>query len=140
MGPVPGSLCISHTARARRSSTVLPKDFAHVGAASALIAEHDARNEAQWVGRQLARYQGTCRIAFAHRGRHVLADSVHRDERAQQRIWEQLRGRTILNLVAHVHAAGRLETMEGVNVLVSGAAVRISADWRPSCPRTTGRR
>ncbi len=102
--------------RAKHRSYVLPQGWQII----AYSSEHPARGEARWVGRQIDQYRGTCRIAIAHRGHHVLADSAHGDERRQERIWAELRNKTVLQLVAHVHVAGRLRRKNGVHVIVSG--------------------
>ncbi len=102
--------------RAKHHSYVLPQGWQTI----AYSSEHPARGEARWVGRQIDQYRGTCRIAIAHRGHHVLADSAHGDERRQERIWAELRNKMVLQLVAHVHVAGRLRRKNGVHVIVSG--------------------
>lgn len=87
----------------------------------AYSSEHSATREARWVGRQVAKHKGTCRIVMAHRGRHVVADRLHGDNGRQEAVWRKFRGRTAINLVAHNHVYGRLEPIRGVHVIVSGA-------------------
>ena len=99
---------------------------AYVDAASgwqliAYSSETDPASEAEWIGRQLTRHSGTCRIAFAHRGRYVVADELHTDNPDQIPIWTQLAGRTAINLIAHDHVYGRLAPIDGVTVILSGA-------------------
>lgn len=84
-------------------------------------SESDPEEEAAWVGRQVARHAGTCRIAAAHRGRYVVADDEHADNADQAPVWSVLAGRTALNLVGHNHLYGRLAPIDGVHVLLSGA-------------------
>jgi hypothetical protein len=84
-------------------------------------SESDPRREARWVRRQVARHPGTCRIAAGHRGRYTVADSEHADNPDQRPIWSALAGRTAVNLVGHNHLYGRLEPIDGVHVLISGA-------------------
>lgn len=86
----------------------------------AYSSETDAAAEARWVRRQLDKQDGTCRIAIAHRARYSVADSEHTDNVDQKPIWNALAGRTAINLAAHSHVYGRLEPIEGVNVIVSG--------------------
>lgn len=87
----------------------------------AYSSESDPAREAAWVHRQVARHAGTCRIAFAHRGRYVLADSAHDDNPDQAPVWRELAGRTAINLVGHNHIYARLAPIDGVTVLLSGA-------------------
>jgi hypothetical protein len=87
----------------------------------AYSSESDPQVESQWVARQLAKHGGTCRIAIAHRGRHVVVDTAHDDNVDQQPVWTQLAGRVAINLVGHNHVYGRLAPIRGVTVLVSGA-------------------
>ena len=84
-------------------------------------SQSDPRREAAWVRRQVARHSGTCRIAVAHRGRFVVADTLHGDNRDQRPVWSALAHRTAVNLVGHNHLYGRLAPIDGVRVLVSGA-------------------
>jgi Calcineurin-like phosphoesterase len=77
--------------------------------------------ESAWLRDQVARHPGTCRIAAGHRGRYVVADSLHGDSPDQQAVWDALAGRTALNLVGHNHLYGRLAPIDGVHVIVSGA-------------------
>jgi hypothetical protein len=87
----------------------------------AYSSESDARDEAQWIAGEMAKHEGTCRIAFAHRGRYVVADDAHSDNVDQQPVWAQLAGNVAINLVAHNHIYGRLGPRKGVHVVVSGA-------------------
>jgi len=87
----------------------------------AYSSEHDPAAEASWVGAEMARHGGTCRIAMAHKGRHVVTDTAHGDNSGQEPIWAKLAGRTAINLLAHNHIYGRLSPVDGVNVFVSGA-------------------
>ena len=84
-------------------------------------SESDPRAEARWVRRQVARHPGSCRIAAGDRGRYTVADIEHGDNPDQRPIWKALAGRTAVNLVAHNHLYGRLEPIDGVHVLLSGA-------------------
>lgn len=94
----------------------------------AYSSEHDSDAEARWVGRQVRRHGGTCRIVMAHKGRHVVADGLHSDIRAQEPVWQRIAGRTAINLVAHNHLYGRLAPLRGTHVIVSGAG---GHDLRP---------
>ena len=85
------------------------------------LSESEPRAEAAWLRRKVARHDGTCRLAAAHRGRYAVADTEHDDNPDQRPVWAALAGRTALNLVAHNHLYGRLEPIDGVHVLVSGA-------------------
>ena len=102
------------------------KHRAYVDAASgwqivAYSSETDMASEAAWVARQVARHRGTCRIVMAHRGRYAVADTSHGDNSDQQGVWSAIEGRTAINLVGHNHVYGRLATIDGVKVIVSGA-------------------
>ena len=81
----------------------------------------DIEAEAEWVRAQIAKHPGTCRIVIAHKGRHVVADTVHTDNLEQEPVWSALVGTTAINLVGHNHVYGRLEPIRGVHVIVSGA-------------------
>ncbi len=87
----------------------------------AYSSETDMTSESAWVAREVAKYGGTCRIVMAHKGRHVVADAAHDDNREQEQVWSQIKGRTAINLVGHNHIYGRLAPVDGVTVLVSGA-------------------
>jgi hypothetical protein len=87
----------------------------------AYSSESDPAQEAAWVRRQVVRRGGTCRIAAAHRGRYVLADTAHDDNVDQGPIWHELAGRTAINLIGHNHIYARLTPIDGVTVLLSGA-------------------
>jgi hypothetical protein len=77
--------------------------------------------EAAWVEAELAKHAGTCRIAIAHKGRHVVTDTVNGDNPNQEPIWSRIVGKVTINLVGHNHIYGRLLGLEGVEVIVSGA-------------------
>ena len=81
----------------------------------------DTHAEARWVSGEIKKHRGTCRIAMAHKGRHVVADSHHSDNREQEPIWQALKGTAAINLIGHEHIYGRLEPIDGVHVIVSGA-------------------
>ena len=81
----------------------------------------DIEAEAEWVRAQIDKHPGTCRIVMAHKGRHVVADTVHTDNLEQEPVWSALVGTTAINLVGHNHIYGRLEPIRGVHVIVSGA-------------------
>lgn len=81
----------------------------------------DKTGEASWVASQVAKHTGTCRIVMSHRGRHVFADTSQDDQTDQEPIWSVITGKTAINVVGHSHVYGRLEPLEGVNVIVSGA-------------------
>jgi predicted phosphodiesterase len=87
----------------------------------AYSSESSAAVEAAWLRPQVARHAGTCRIAAAHRGRYAVADGEHSDSPDQEPVWAALAGRTAVNLVGHSHLYGRLEPIDGVQVIVSGA-------------------
>jgi hypothetical protein len=111
--------------RARDWSRARARHRAYVGRSGwqiiAYSSEADPASEAAWVGRQVARHSGTCRLALAHRGRYVVVDTAHTDNADQRPIWARLAGRTAINLVGHNHIYGRLAPIDGVTVLVSGA-------------------
>jgi acid phosphatase type 7 len=86
----------------------------------AYSSETDPAEEARWVMHQIDKQDGTCRIAVAHRARYSIADSQHTDNVDQAPIWKVLAGTTAINLAAHSHVYGRLEPIDGVNVIVSG--------------------
>jgi hypothetical protein len=86
----------------------------------AYSSESDAEAESDWIARQVAKHEGTCRIALGHQGRYMVADDEHSDNPAQQPVWDILAGRTAINLVGHSHVYGRLSAIDGTNVIVSG--------------------
>jgi hypothetical protein len=102
------------------------KHRSYVDAASgwqiiAYSSETEMLAEGNWVGAEVAKHGGTCRIVMAHKGRHVVADTAHGDNTSQESVWSQIRFKTAINLVGHNHIYGRLAPVEGVNVIVSGA-------------------
>jgi hypothetical protein len=112
--------------RARGWSPTIARHRAYVDRASgwqviAYSSEADPASEAAWVGRQVAKRAGTCRIALAHRGRYVVTDTAHTDNADQAPVWARLARRTAINLVGHNHIYGRLAPIDGVTVIVSGA-------------------
>jgi hypothetical protein len=113
------------------------KHRAYVDAASGwqIVAysseEPDMASEARWVGRRLAEHRGTCRIVIAHRGRHVVADTGHDDNVDQEPVWSRIAHRAAINLVGHNHLYGRLEPVDGVTVIVSGAGRRSDRSLGP---------
>jgi hypothetical protein len=85
-------------------------------------SEHDAAAEARWLSRRMARHRGSCRVAIAHRARYMVPDTLSSpSEDGQEPVWDVLEDRTAINLVAHSHLYGRLEPIDDVNVIVSGA-------------------
>jgi hypothetical protein len=102
------------------------KHRSYVDAASgwqiiAYSSETDMVAEGNWVGGEVAKHAGTCRIVMAHKGRHVVADTAHGDNTSQESVWSRISNRTAINLVGHNHIYGRLTPIEGVTVIVSGA-------------------
>jgi hypothetical protein len=102
------------------------KHRSYVDAASgwqiiAYSSETNMATEGNWVAAQVAKQPGTCRIVMAHKGRHVVADTAGGDNTSQESVWSQIRFKTAINLVGHNHIYGRLATLDGVNVIVSGA-------------------
>ena len=87
----------------------------------AYSSETDMAAEGAWVGKEIARYTGTCRIVMAHKGRHVVADTAHSDNSGQEPVWSKIIAKTAINLVGHNHIYGRLAPISGVHVFVSGA-------------------
>lgn len=108
----------------------------------AYSSETDPASEARWLAEQIGRRDGNCRIAIAHRGRHVVADGEHGDNPDQGPLWDELKGRTAINLVAHNHLYGRLAPIAGVHVLVSGSGGhglrQLGAQHHPVAAATTG--
>lgn len=85
-------------------------------------SEGDADAEARWLSRRMNNHRGTCRVAIAHRARHMVPDTLSPASQARQEpVWDVLEDRTAINLVAHSHLYGRLKPIDGVNVIVSGA-------------------
>jgi hypothetical protein len=102
------------------------KHRSYVDAASgrqiiAYSSEEDMTAEGEWVGDEVAKHAGTCRIVMAHKGRHVVLDSAHDDNPGQESVWSRIIDKTAINLVAHNHIYGLLEPIDGVTVIVSGA-------------------
>ncbi|MGH3081065.1 MAG: DUF7594 domain-containing protein [Gaiellaceae bacterium] len=104
----------------------LAKHRSYVDAASgwqiiAYSSETDMTAEGSWVGGEVAKHPGTCRIVMAHEGRHVVADTSHSDNTSQESVWTRIVNKTAINLVGHNHIYGRLAPLGGVTVIVSGA-------------------
>lgn len=87
----------------------------------AYSSEGNPQSEARWLRRQMRGHRGTCRVAIAHRGRYMVADTGHGNYSSQQPVWDVLKRRTAINLVAHHHLYGRLAPIDGVHVIVAGA-------------------
>ena len=87
----------------------------------AYSSEDNPRSEARWLRRRMRGHRGTCRVAIAHRGRYMVADEGHGNYSSQEPVWNVLKRRTAINLVAHHHLYGRLAPIDGVHVFVSGA-------------------
>src|SRR5688500_17546920 len=96
-------------AQAKHRSYVDPESGWQIIAYS---SETDAETEGKWVARQIAKHDGTCRVALAHRGRYAVADDMHADNPDQQHVWEALAGKTAINLVGHSHVYGRLRAID----------------------------
>lgn len=77
--------------------------------------------EGAWVGQQVARHAGTCRLVLGSRGRYVVADTSHDDNEDQQPVWDQIKGKAALNLAGDNHIYGRLAPIDGVTVFMVGA-------------------
>lgn len=86
----------------------------------AYSSEDDSEAESDWIAQQVAQHEGTCRIAVGHRSRYMVADDLHGDNPELEPIWAALVGRTAINLVGHSHIYGRLSTIDGTSVIVSG--------------------
>ena len=102
------------------------KHRSYVDAASgwqiiAYSSEENMATEGTWVGGEVAKHAGTCRIVMAHKGRHVVVDSAHGDYSEQETVWSAISNKTAINLVGHNHIYGRLAPINGVTVIVSGA-------------------
>ena len=105
------------------------KHRSYVDAASgwqiiAYSSETDMVAEGAWVAQELAKHAGTCRIVMAHKGRHVVVDTGHGDNSNQESVWSEIINRTAINLAGHNHIYGRLDPIDGVTVLISGAGGR----------------
>jgi hypothetical protein len=79
----------------------------------------------RWLRRQLSG-GGDCRIAFWHRPRYSAGS--HGDQPDLAPVWRLLRGRARLVLNGHEHNMQRLERINGVTTLISGAGGRSHYD------------
>ncbi|MDX6707751.1 MAG: large repetitive protein [Solirubrobacteraceae bacterium] len=87
----------------------------------AYSSEDNLAAEGAWIAGEVAKHPGTCRIAMGHKGRYVVADKDHGDNADQEPVWSSIIDKTAINLVGHNHLYGRLEPINGVTVIVSGA-------------------
>ena len=85
-------------------------------------APHGERSaQVRWLRRQVRR-PGTCRIAFWHHPRYSAGR--HGDQKHADALWDALRGRAALVLSGHDHDLQRLEPIDGITQIVSGAGGR----------------
>jgi hypothetical protein len=75
-------------------------------------------DQIRWLLSQV-RNPGTCRLAFSHRPRYSAGS--HGDQEDMAPLWDTLRGRASIFLAGHDHNMQRLEPIDGVTQLVSGA-------------------
>jgi hypothetical protein len=82
--------------------------------------ERDAgSNQVAWLEEQLQE-SGTCRLAFWHVPRYGAGER-HPDDESLDVLWDTLRGHAEIVLNGHEHNMERLEPIEGMEVLISGA-------------------
>jgi len=75
-----------------------------------------------WLRADLARYPGTCTIAFVHRPRYSA--SLHGDSSLIEPAWAELAGRAVALLSGHEHNYQRLTRERGVIQFVVGTGGR----------------
>lgn len=75
--------------------------------------------QVEWLRGQLDE-PGTCRLAFWHRPRYT-AGTTHGDLPGIEPFWEELRGKATLIVNGHDHNMQRLESIDGITTLISGA-------------------
>ena len=76
-----------------------------------------------WLRRDLARYAGTCTIAFFHRPRYSSGPSPDSDTRYEP-IWNALAGRAVAALSGHDHNYQRSRPERGITQWIVGSGGR----------------
>jgi hypothetical protein len=78
--------------------------------------------QAAWLRQDLARYDGTCTIAFWHKPR--FSAGSHGDSPATQPLWDALAGHAVMVLSGHDHNYQRLKPVAGITQFVVGSGGR----------------
>ena len=86
-------------------------------------APHDAASaQVRWLRSRVARFKGTCTLAFWHRP--LESAGTHGDQPDVAPLWNALRGKARLVLNGHDHDLQRLRARDGITVFVAGAGGR----------------
>ncbi len=78
--------------------------------------------QADWLRSDLARYDGTCTIAFWHRPRYSAGS--HGDSAYTQPLWDALSGHAVMVLSGHDHNYQRMKPVSGITQFVVGSGGR----------------
>ena len=86
-----------------------------------------------WLRRDLARYDGTCTVAFWHRPRYNAGHHGYAED--TEPFWRELAGRSVLALAGHEHNYQRLRVERGILPLIVGTGGRQLYGLSTSHPR-----
>jgi len=75
-----------------------------------------------WLRQDLARYDGSCTIAFWHRPRYSAGGHGYAED--TEPFWRELEGRAVLALAGHEHNYQRLRVERGILPLIVGTGGR----------------
>jgi PKD repeat protein len=86
-------------------------------------------NSAQiaWLKQDLARYKGTCTIAYMHRPRHTATSGIS-ERTTFQPAWDALKGHAVALLSGHDHNYERFHPIDGLVQFIVGTGGRFRYD------------
>ena len=110
-------------------------DFAgwHFISLNSLQPHGEGSAQLAWLRRDLARYSGSCTIAFDHYPRHNAGR--HPDRTSLEPAWQAMSGRAIALLSGHDHNYQRFAPRNGITQLVVGTGGRERYPVNNSDPR-----
>ena len=73
-----------------------------------------------WLRQDLARYPGTCTIAYWHRPRYTATANFSGDYKLEP-LWAALENRAVANFVGHHHNYARMKPNRGITQFTAGA-------------------
>lgn len=110
-------------------------DFAgwHFISLNSLEPHGEGSAQLAWLRRDLARYSGSCTIAFDHYPRHSAGG--YGDRESLEPAWQAMSGRAVALLSAHEHNYQRFRPRGGITQFVVGTGGRDSYAVNKSDPR-----
>ncbi len=89
-----------------------------------------------WLKEDLARYRGTCTIAFMHHPRYTATDGVGVTERpGHEDLWNALKGHAVALLTGHDHNYERFQPVDGMAQFIVGTGGRAHHGVNEADPR-----